>query len=91
VLRDFSDRTLSNWTERMADIAMAAGRKATGEDILSISIGAANYPRHGTDAERLLGEADRRMYAMKGLQKVSAGNHSPKSKNEVGAVSLAIN
>jgi hypothetical protein len=31
------------------------------------------------------------MYAMKGLQKVSAGNHSPKSKNEVGAVSLAIN
>jgi diguanylate cyclase (GGDEF)-like protein/putative nucleotidyltransferase with HDIG domain len=91
VLRDFSDRALSNWTERMADIAMAAGRKATGEDILSISIGAANYPRHGTDAERLLGEADRRMYAMKGLQKVSAGNHSPKSKNEVGAVSLAIN
>jgi diguanylate cyclase (GGDEF)-like protein/putative nucleotidyltransferase with HDIG domain len=89
ILRDFSDRALSNWTERMADIALTAGRKATGEDILSISVGAANYPKHGMDAERLLGEADRRMYAMKGLQKISLSN--TKVKKEGGAVSTTIN
>jgi diguanylate cyclase (GGDEF)-like protein/putative nucleotidyltransferase with HDIG domain len=69
ILRDFDEYAVRDWTQKLAEIASAAGRKTTGEEILSISIGAAHYPQHGTDAERLLGEADRRMYAMKGLQK----------------------
>jgi diguanylate cyclase (GGDEF)-like protein/putative nucleotidyltransferase with HDIG domain len=71
VLRDSDEEFVAQWTERLAVIAATAGRLSTGEDILSISVGAANYPDHGRDAERLLGEADRRMYAMKGLQKMS--------------------
>jgi GGDEF domain-containing protein len=36
-----------------------------GKDLLSSSVGAAVYPRDGSDAEQLLAEADRRMYAAK--------------------------
>ncbi|HET9742910.1 MAG TPA: HD domain-containing phosphohydrolase [Terriglobales bacterium] len=46
-------------------LAMEAGRQITGEDIISLSVGAAFYPRDGRDAEQLLAEADRRMYVVK--------------------------
>lgn len=46
-------------------LAMEAGRQVTGEDIISLSVGAAFYPRDGRDAEQLLAEADRRMYVVK--------------------------
>jgi diguanylate cyclase (GGDEF)-like protein/putative nucleotidyltransferase with HDIG domain len=46
-------------------LAMEAGRQVTGEDIVSLSVGAAFYPRDGRDAEQLLAEADRRMYVVK--------------------------
>jgi GGDEF domain-containing protein len=36
-----------------------------GDDILSLSLGAAFYPVDGLDAEQLLAEADRRMYRAK--------------------------
>jgi diguanylate cyclase (GGDEF)-like protein len=48
-------------------LAQQAGREVCGKDILSISLGAAFYPGHGMDAEQLLAEADRKMYAAKQL------------------------
>jgi diguanylate cyclase (GGDEF)-like protein/putative nucleotidyltransferase with HDIG domain len=42
-----------------------AGLTVCGERLLNISIGAAFCPEHGTDAEALLAEADRRMYLTK--------------------------
>jgi len=46
-------------------LARQAGQDVCGEDSLSLSAGAAFYPQDGTNAEQLLAEADRRMYAAK--------------------------
>jgi diguanylate cyclase (GGDEF)-like protein/putative nucleotidyltransferase with HDIG domain len=47
------------------ELARAAGREITGEDWLSLSVGCSIYPQDGADAEKLLAEADRRMYLQK--------------------------
>ncbi len=47
--------------------AQRAGREVCGYDSLSLSVGAAFCPQDGFDAEQLLAEADRRMYAAKQL------------------------
>src|SRR5579884_114420 len=46
-------------------LAIDAGKQVTGEEIVSLSVGAAFYPKDGRDAEQLLAEADRRMYVVK--------------------------
>jgi len=51
--------------EQMRDLVRRAGIEVCGEDILSLSVGKAVYPEDGLDAERLLAEADRRMYLQK--------------------------
>jgi len=48
-------------------LAQRAGREVCGKNLLSLSVGAAFYPQDGTDAEQLLAEADKRMYAAKQL------------------------
>jgi hypothetical protein len=55
----------------MRELARQAGVDVCREDILSLSVGKALYPEDGTEAERLLAEADRRMY----LQKQSQAGH----------------
>jgi diguanylate cyclase (GGDEF)-like protein len=47
------------------DHAREAGREVCGEDWLSLSVGYAICPQDGVDAEKLLAEADRRMYLQK--------------------------
>ena len=47
--------------------AQQAGRQVCGKDLLSLSVGAVFYPQDGSDAEQLLAEADRKMYAVKRL------------------------
>ena len=49
----------------LSDLARAAGREISGDDGLSLSVGYAIYPQDGADAEKLLAEADRRMYLQK--------------------------
>jgi len=49
----------------MTYIARQAGRQVCGEEILSLSVGAAYYPHDGADTEKLLAIADKRMYAVK--------------------------
>jgi diguanylate cyclase (GGDEF)-like protein/putative nucleotidyltransferase with HDIG domain len=51
--------------EQMRELVRRAGIEVCGEDILSLSVGKAVYPEDGLDAERLLAEADRRMYLQK--------------------------
>jgi diguanylate cyclase (GGDEF)-like protein len=46
-------------------LAQQAGRRVCGKDILSLSVGTAFYPEDGLDAEQLLAESDKRMYAVK--------------------------
>ncbi len=52
-------------SEMMNELARMAGREVCSEDILSLCVGQASYPQDGVDAERLLAEADRRMYLEK--------------------------
>ena len=49
------------------DLAREAGRQVCGKDLLTLSVGTSFYPQDGSDAEQLLAEADRKMYAVKQL------------------------
>ena len=56
--------------ERLQAITKEAGHEVCGTDGLSLSIGHALFPEDGSDADRLLAEADRRMYAAKQREKL---------------------
>jgi diguanylate cyclase (GGDEF)-like protein len=56
--------------EQMRELVHHAGKEVCNEDILSLSVGTAVYPKDGEDAEKLLSEADKRMY----LKKLSQPN-----------------
>jgi diguanylate cyclase (GGDEF)-like protein/putative nucleotidyltransferase with HDIG domain len=53
---------------RLHRLATEAGREVSGTDLLSLSAGHSFYLEDGTDAEQLLAEADRRMFAAKRLR-----------------------
>lgn len=52
-------------SERLNQAAVESGRHVCGRDLISLSVGMAFCPEDGYDVERLLAEADRRMYSMK--------------------------
>ena len=54
--------------EQMRDLAKQAGKDICNEDILSLSVGKAVFPEDGMDAEKILSEADKRMYLQKQSQ-----------------------
>ena len=58
----------SRKAEQMRELAQQTGREVCNEDILSLSVGKAVYPEDGLDAEKLLSEADKRMYLQKQAQ-----------------------
>src|SRR6201993_4177448 len=51
--------------ERLNRAAIESGRHVCGRELITLSVGMAFCPDDGTDVERLLTEADRRMYSMK--------------------------
>ncbi len=50
---------------RLNQLAIESGRKVSGRDLVALSVGTAFCPEDSFDVERLLAEADRRMYSMK--------------------------
>jgi diguanylate cyclase (GGDEF)-like protein/putative nucleotidyltransferase with HDIG domain len=50
---------------RLNQLAVEAGKKVAGRSLIALSVGTAFCPEDGFDVERLLAEADRRMYSMK--------------------------
>jgi diguanylate cyclase (GGDEF)-like protein len=50
---------------RLEAIIAEVGKEVCGEGLVSVSIGQAFFPADGSNAEHLLAEADRRMYAVK--------------------------
>jgi diguanylate cyclase (GGDEF)-like protein len=55
----------SEKASRLHQLAIEAGRKVCGRDLVGLSVGTAFSPEDGFEVERLLAEADRRMYSMK--------------------------
>jgi diguanylate cyclase (GGDEF)-like protein len=58
--------------ERLNQASIEAGRLVCGRDLISLSVGMAFCPDDGFDVERLLAEADRRMYSMKQMHHAAA-------------------
>jgi diguanylate cyclase (GGDEF)-like protein/putative nucleotidyltransferase with HDIG domain len=60
-----SPEASSEKASRLHQVAVDAGRKVAGRELVGLSVGTAFCPQDGFDVERLLAEADRRMYSMK--------------------------
>jgi len=69
LIPDTGEDDLELKIERMRSVARKAGEATPEPCALSISVGIANFPEDGTDAEQLLAEADRRMYKGKRQRK----------------------
>ena len=67
VAPSMTETAVAERTRILNSLAKQAGHTVCGADSLSLSAGAAFYPRDGANAEQLLAEADRKMYAAKRL------------------------
>jgi len=65
ILSGLKPEALEDKIRHLQRLAAEAGREISGTDALSVSVGHAYYPEEGMDAEQLLSEADRRMFAQK--------------------------
>ncbi len=61
--------------------AIDAGRHICGRELISLSVGMAFCPEDGYDVERLLAEADRRMYSMKQIHHAEAAAREELAKS----------
>jgi diguanylate cyclase (GGDEF)-like protein/putative nucleotidyltransferase with HDIG domain len=66
--------------ERLNHAAIEAGRHVCGRAVITLSVGTAFCPEDGYDVERLLTEADRRMYAMKQAHHATAPHDESKTQ-----------
>jgi diguanylate cyclase (GGDEF)-like protein/putative nucleotidyltransferase with HDIG domain len=60
-----STEASSEKASRLHQVAIEAGRKIAGRELVGLSVGTAFCPQDGFDIKGLLAEADRRMYSMK--------------------------
>jgi diguanylate cyclase (GGDEF)-like protein/putative nucleotidyltransferase with HDIG domain len=60
-----SPEASSEKASRLNQLAVESGRRIAGRSLVGLSVGTAFCPQDGFDVERLLAEADRRMYSMK--------------------------
>jgi diguanylate cyclase (GGDEF)-like protein/putative nucleotidyltransferase with HDIG domain len=70
--------------DRLNRAAIDSGRHVCGRDLITLSVGMAFCPDDGIDVERLLAEADRRMYSMKQVHHAAAVAREQDS-NKLGA------
>ncbi len=86
VAPNMSPEAVSERAVLFSDMAKQAGVEVCGAGFLSLSLGAAFYPKDGLDAEQLLAEADRAMYAAKQRHYELTGS---RGRNGFGSVELA--
>ena len=89
VLPGLTQAGMRRKVETLAQVARDAGLAVCGETLLSMSVGEAYYPDHGTNAEQLLAEADRHMYHAKKQHKLEAAL-VPAMSSELEMLSLAV-
>lgn len=66
--------------DRLNQAAIESGRHVCGRDLITLSVGMAFCPEDSFDVERLLAEADRRMYSMKQVHHAEAAAREDYSK-----------
>ena len=66
--------------DRLNRAAVDSGRHVCGRDLITLSVGVAFCPDDGVDVERLLAEADRRMYSMKQIHHAEAAAREQEEK-----------
>ncbi|HEV2470509.1 MAG TPA: HD domain-containing phosphohydrolase [Candidatus Sulfotelmatobacter sp.] len=67
--------------ERLNQAAIESGRHVCGRDLITLSVGMCFCPEDGTDVEKLLAEADRRMYSMKQVHHAEAAAREQDNKS----------
>ena len=72
--------------ERLNQVAVDSGRHVCQRDLITLSVGTAFCPDDGFDVERLLSEADRRMYSMKQIHHAEVIAHEQESKSRAVGV-----
>jgi diguanylate cyclase (GGDEF)-like protein/putative nucleotidyltransferase with HDIG domain len=72
--------------ERLNQAAIESGRHVCGRELITLSVGVAYCPEDGYDVERLLAEADRRMYSMKQVHHAEALAREDNWKSRSAAV-----
>jgi diguanylate cyclase (GGDEF)-like protein/putative nucleotidyltransferase with HDIG domain len=70
--------------ERLNQAALESVRHVCGRDLITLSVGTAFCPEDGFDVERLLAEADRRMYSMK------QSHHAQPSSRDTKALGASV-
>jgi diguanylate cyclase (GGDEF)-like protein/putative nucleotidyltransferase with HDIG domain len=78
VLPGLQPDQLAQKIERLKAITADAGREIFAQETISLSIGHSMFPEDGSDADRLLSEADRRMYVAKQKEKLSVVGGTPR-------------
>jgi diguanylate cyclase (GGDEF)-like protein/putative nucleotidyltransferase with HDIG domain len=66
---------------RLEAIIAEVGKAVCGEGLVSVSIGQAFFPADGSNAEHLLAEADRRMYAVKNSHHAHSGSRNNEARS----------
>jgi diguanylate cyclase (GGDEF)-like protein len=66
--------------ERLNQAAIESGRHVCGREVITLSVGTSFCPEDGFDVERLLAEADRRMYSMKQTHHASSATRELDTK-----------
>jgi diguanylate cyclase (GGDEF)-like protein/putative nucleotidyltransferase with HDIG domain len=87
VAPNMSPEAVSERAVLFSDLAKQAGLEVCGAGFLSLSLGAAFYPKDGLDAEQLLAEADRAMYAAKQRHYELTGSRGRNGLVELATVS----
>jgi diguanylate cyclase (GGDEF)-like protein/putative nucleotidyltransferase with HDIG domain len=68
--------------ETLNQAAIESGRHVCGRDLITLSVGMAWCPEDGYEVERLLAEADRRMYSMKQTHHAAAATQIASTPDE---------
>jgi diguanylate cyclase (GGDEF)-like protein len=86
-----SSEASSEKASRLNQLAAESGRKIAGRNLVGLSVGTAFCPQDGFDVERLLAEADRRMYSMKKLHHSEPGPERDANLRASRARSATVN
>jgi diguanylate cyclase (GGDEF)-like protein/putative nucleotidyltransferase with HDIG domain len=78
VLPGLQPDQLEQKIQRLKQITADAGREIFEQETISLSIGHSMFPEDGVDADRLLSEADRRMYIAKQKEKMGVVGSAPR-------------